>query len=66
MQLVITGASTKAGAASVNMEYTFDHSGKLAHAAFNINAAATTITAFTPPPPSKFQGSFIQKLRNTR
>ncbi len=64
------GASTKAGAASVNMKYTFGESDKFAHIAFNINAADddTTTTVFTPPPPPppQFQGSIKLKPRNTR
>ncbi len=59
------GASTKAGETSTKMKYSFDKKEKFSHIAFNINAAgATTTTTFIPPPP--FQGSIIQKPRNTR
>ncbi len=64
------GASTKAGAASVNMKYTFSSSNKkYAHIAFNINAANDTPSTPSPPPPPpppKFRGSIIQKPRNNR
>ena len=62
------GASTKAGASSVNMKYTFDSSDKFSHAAFNINAASAAYTPFTPPPPPPppFKGSIIQKPRNIK
>ncbi len=63
------GASTKSGAASVNMKYTLDEDKEFAHIVFNINAADdTTTTAFTPPPPPPptFQGTIMQKPRNTR
>ncbi|GAX62698.1 transcriptional regulator [Candidatus Scalindua japonica] len=63
------GASTKSGAASVSMKYTFKNaSSEFSHAAFNINAAGAAASSFTPPPPPHppFQGSIIQKSRNTR